>query len=147
MPPTPPINKTMSPLEWGLLGLLSVLWGGSFFFNGVAVRELPALTIVVVRVGLTALCLLAVMRMLGQTLPASGRVWAAFFAMGFLNNVVPFSLIVWGQTHIASGVASILQRDHAPVHGARRPRPHRRRENNRRPVRSRRPASCCFRSC
>lgn len=108
MPPTPPINKTMSPREWGLLVLLSVLWGASFFFNAVAISELPTLTVVVCRIGLAALCLLAVMRLLGQTLPSSRRVWAAFFGMGFLNNVVPFCLIVWGQFHIASGVASIL---------------------------------------
>ncbi|MDA1089834.1 MAG: DMT family transporter [Proteobacteria bacterium] len=103
-----PVNKTMRPLEWGMLVLLSVLWGGSFFFNGVAVMALPTFTVVVCRVFLAALTLLAVMRIMGQRLPTSGRVWAAFFGMGFLNNVVPFSLIVWGQSHIASGVASIL---------------------------------------
>lgn len=113
MPPTrsvndASINRTMSPLEWGMLVLLSVLWGASFFFNGVALRELPPLTIVVGRVGLGAIVLLGVMRALGQTLPMSGKAWAAFFAMGVLNNVIPFSLIVWGQIHIASGVASVL---------------------------------------
>ena len=41
-------------------------------------------------------------------MPRDGRVWLAFFAMGALNNLIPFSLIFWGQTHIASGLASIL---------------------------------------
>ena len=34
--------------------------------------------------------------------------WRAFFAMGFLNNALPFCLIIWGQGHIASGLAAIL---------------------------------------
>jgi drug/metabolite transporter (DMT)-like permease len=41
-------------------------------------------------------------------MPRDWQTWAAFFGMGLLNNAVPFCLIVWGQTHIASGVASIL---------------------------------------
>jgi drug/metabolite transporter (DMT)-like permease len=101
-------NRPMTALEWGLLLSLSVLWGGSFFFVGVAVRELPPLTIVVLRVLLAALALLAISRFMGQRLPGERRVWAAFFGMGLLNNVIPFTLIVWGQTHVASGVASIL---------------------------------------
>ena len=102
------MNRPMTALEWGLLLTLSVLWGGSFFFVGVAVRELPTLTIVVLRVALAALALLAISRLMGARLPADVRVWAAFFGMGLLNNVVPFTLIAWGQTQIASGVASIL---------------------------------------
>ena len=34
--------------------------------------------------------------------------WVAFFGMGLLANVLPFCLIVWGQIHVASGVALIL---------------------------------------
>lgn len=91
-----------------MLVALSVLWGGSFFFNGVAVRELPPLTVVVCRVAFAAIILLIVVRALGQKVHLERKVWAAFFRMGLLNNVIPFSLIVWGQSHIASGVASIL---------------------------------------
>jgi drug/metabolite transporter (DMT)-like permease len=98
----------MGPLEWALLLALSVLWGGSFFFTALAVRELPPLTIVALRVGLAALLLLTVGRFLGVALPRDRRVRAAFLAMGLLNNAVPFCLIVWGQTHIASGLAAIL---------------------------------------
>lgn len=87
---------------------LSVLWGGSFFFVGVAVNDLPTLTIVVTRVGLAAAILLIVMRVRGTSFTMDKHILGAFLAMGFLNNVVPFLLIVWGQFHIASGVASIL---------------------------------------
>jgi drug/metabolite transporter (DMT)-like permease len=102
------INRPMGPREWAMLIALSVLWGGSFFFNAVAVKELPPFTIVFLRVGLAALILNAALPLLRLRLPSAPRIWAAFFGMGFLNNAVPFMLFVWGQTHIASGLASIL---------------------------------------
>jgi len=97
----------MTLREWGMLIALSTLWGGSFLFQGIAVRELPPLTIVFARVALAAAVLWIVILVLGI---ASGQrtAWRAFLGMGLLNNVVPFSLIVWGQTHVASGVAAIL---------------------------------------
>lgn len=103
-----PIQKTIAASDWALLGLLSIIWGGSFLFVGVAVRELPPLTIVGVRVLLAALALQLVLKAMGVRLPRERQVWAAFFGMGILNNVLPFTLIVWGQSHIASGLASIL---------------------------------------
>lgn len=103
-----PAVKSMSLFEWGLLLILSLLWGGSFFFVGVAVKALPPLTIVALRVTLAALTLLAVVYFMGVKMPTNRKVWLAFFGMCILNNIIPFSLIVWGQTHIASGVAAIL---------------------------------------
>lgn len=100
--------KTMSKAEWLLLILLSIVWGGSFFFVGIAVEALPPLTIVALRVSLAALALLAVVFFTGLRMPADPKIWVAFMFMGILNNVIPFSMIVWGQTHIASGLASIL---------------------------------------
>jgi len=99
---------SMGPIEWAMLLALSVLWGGSFFFVGVAVRDLPTLTLVMLRVGLAALMLWIVVAGLKRSVPRDLRVWGAFFAMGILNNVIPFGLIVWGQQTIASGLASIL---------------------------------------
>lgn len=98
----------MSAFEWTLLIALSVLWGGSFFFNGVAVRDLPTLTVVVARVVGAAVILLLVMRVSRQMMPRDMAIWRAFIIMGVLNNAIPFGLIVWGQQHIASGLASIL---------------------------------------
>ncbi|HYI88334.1 MAG TPA: EamA family transporter [Beijerinckiaceae bacterium] len=98
----------MGPREWAMLLALSVLWGGSFLFVGVAVKELPPLTLVTLRVSLAAVTLLAVLRIGGIALPREPRIWAALLVMSLLNNVVPFTLIAWGQSHIASGVASIF---------------------------------------
>ena len=94
--------------DWSLLGLLSVLWGGSFVFNGLALKELPPLTLVLLRVALAALILLPVLRLRGLGFPKGMAGWRPFFAVAFFNNVVPFSLIVIGQTFITSGLASVL---------------------------------------
>lgn len=93
---------------WLWLLSLSALWGGSFFFAKLAVSELGPLTVVFVRVGLAALALNLVLMMQGRSLFRRGTPWRAFATMGLLNNALPFSLIFWGQTHIAAGLASIL---------------------------------------
>lgn len=98
----------MTPAEWAALLVLSVLWGGAFFFTGVAVRELPPFAIVTLRVGLAAAALGLVIRGTGRRMPCSREAWRAFAVMGLLSNVVPFCLIVWGQTRIPSALASIL---------------------------------------
>ncbi|MEC5320839.1 EamA family transporter [Brenneria populi subsp. brevivirga] len=100
--------KSMGMAQWGQLVALSLLWGGSFFFTGVAVKQLPPFTLVNLRVLLAALILLLILRISRQSLPGDWRQWMALCGMGLLNNAVPFSLIVWGQTHIASGMAAIL---------------------------------------
>jgi drug/metabolite transporter (DMT)-like permease len=105
---TDSVNRTMSARDWAMLVALSVLWGGSFFFVGVAVSELPTFTIVALRVLFAALALAVFFIVSGTPIPAGREAWRAFFGMGVLNNVIPFSLIVWGQAHIASGLASIL---------------------------------------
>jgi drug/metabolite transporter (DMT)-like permease len=94
--------------DWALLGVLSVLWGGSFFFNGVALKQLPAFTLVFLRVALAAMILLPVLWSYRIGFPKGLAGWQPFFAIALLNNVLPFSLIVMGQTFIPSGLASIL---------------------------------------
>ncbi len=98
----------MSALAWSLLLLLSVLWGGSFFFVGVAVGEVPPLSIVAARVGLAAVLLWTALPVLGVAPPRGGRAWRAIAVMALLNNAVPFSLIVWAQQSLPSGLAAIL---------------------------------------
>lgn len=57
-----PNDSRIDARDWSLLAVLSVLWGGSFFFNGAALRELPPLTLVLLRVGLGAAILLPLLR-------------------------------------------------------------------------------------
>ena len=101
-------TPTMDRRTWGLLVMLSVLWGGSFFFVEVAADGLPPLTLATLRVGIAAAVLLAVV---WEDLTPLSRVclpWGAFLTMGVLNNVIPFVLIAWAQTRIDSGTAAIL---------------------------------------
>jgi drug/metabolite transporter (DMT)-like permease len=98
----------MSTRVWIWLLSLSVLWGGSFFFAKVALTELQPLTVVFCRVCFAALALNLVLAVSGRPLFRAGTPWRSFVAMGLLNNLVPFGLIFWGQTQIASGLASIL---------------------------------------
>jgi len=102
------IRLEMGVAEWSLLLGLSVLWGLTYFFNGIAVTAYSPLFVVLVRVGLAALVLLCALLLLGKSLPISIAAWRLLFIMALLNNLVPFSLVVSSQTYIASGVASIL---------------------------------------
>jgi len=88
--------------------LLSLLWGGSFFFAEIALTEIPPLTITFFRVSLAVPVLGLIVALRGLSLPRAGRIWGHYAVMGALNNAIPFSLIFWGQTQIESGLASIL---------------------------------------
>lgn len=106
--PVSAISARMGRADWLLLIALSVLWGGSFLFVGLAVAELPTLSIVAARVGLAALALWAVVLLLRRPLPRQPGIWLAFLGMGLLNNAIPFGLMVWGQQTIAAGLAALL---------------------------------------
>lgn len=110
------INSSMNRRQWATLIALSVLWGGSFFFVEIALETLPPLTIVMLRVGLASAALWLVALALKLPVPNSAPIWLTFLTMGLLNNVLPFSLIVWGQSHISSGLAAILNAT-APLFG------------------------------
>lgn len=98
----------MTTGEWGLLVLLSVLWGGSFFFSKIVVQQIPPFTLVLVRFTLAAAVLGAYLKAQRTPVPWTVTTWAAFAGMGALNNLIPASLIAWSQQTIASGLASVL---------------------------------------
>src|SRR5438105_5270391 len=104
----PAIQKTMGLAEWGMLAALGIIWGGSFYFFAIAIGELPTFTIAFFRVGIATLALWTVVRFLGLEPPSTTGAWRDFLIMGLLNNAVPFSLIVWGQHAVPSGLAAII---------------------------------------
>src|SRR5689334_20057604 len=108
MTPQTPVRPTMSAADWLLLVTLSVLWGGSFFFAKIAVLELPPLTVAFGRVAIAAAILIVLARLTGVALPDRLAAWRPYVVMGLLNNAIPSGLISWGQTHIPSGLAAIL---------------------------------------
>ncbi|NUB43002.1 DMT family transporter [Fertoebacter nigrum] len=101
-------QKSLSPRAWAELLLLAFIWGGSFLANRLALDELGVFTTVAARVAGACLILWVWVALKGLTVPRSARVWAAFLGMGMLNNVIPFSLITWGQLVIPTGLAAIL---------------------------------------
>ena len=113
----PPASTHMSFRDWGLLLFLSFMWGGSFLFVGIAVRDLPPLVIVMARVSIAAAALLPFHLVMIGGLPRDRRSWINFAGMALLNNIIPFTLIVTGQTMIASGLASVINAT-APLFGA-----------------------------
>jgi drug/metabolite transporter (DMT)-like permease len=102
------IHQVMGPVEWVLLIVLSGIWGGSFYFFAVIIKELPVFTIVFFRVFLASVALWVFVLALKQPLPHFKESWKNYVLMGFFNNVIPFSLIVWGEQRVAPGLAAVL---------------------------------------
>ncbi|MEM7490528.1 MAG: DMT family transporter [Pseudomonadota bacterium] len=102
---TPPAPSTRA---WTEMTLLALIWGASFLAIRTALDEIPFVTSVAYRVGLAALVLWAYVAIRRLPVPRDPRLWGGLFVMGLLNNVIPFSLMAWGQLHIETGLTSIL---------------------------------------
>ena len=95
-----------------MLVVLALIWGSSFMFIKVAVREFDPATLIFGRLGLAALTLAAVVAasLGGRTMLAELRAhWLPLLVVGLVNTAVPFWLLSWGETRIASGLASVIQ--------------------------------------
>ncbi|WBL79489.1 EamA family transporter [Bradyrhizobium xenonodulans] len=101
-------EQTSLAFEIGLLLLLSLIWGSSFTLIKVAIPTIPPFTMVAARVTIAAILLILIALAQGHALPRRGSVWAAFVVQGLLQSALPFTLISWGEAHIASGLAGVL---------------------------------------
>ena len=102
------IRSVMNRSDWLTLIGLAVIWGSAFFCIHVAVHSVPPLTYVWLRVTIAAAALWAYLAWRKEPAGLPKSVWGSMFVLALLNNVIPFILFGWGQTHIASGLASIL---------------------------------------
>jgi drug/metabolite transporter (DMT)-like permease len=102
------IRAQMNGSDWLILGVLALIWGGAFFFIGVAVRHVQPLTYVWLRLTIAAAAMWAYVHFRGEKLDLPRSAWGSILLLALLNNALPFALFGWGQTHIASGLASIL---------------------------------------
>lgn len=102
------MQKTISPRGWALMSVLALIWGGSFLANRIALEQVGVMTTVAFRVGVSGLVLWLWILIRGLKVPPLRRFIAVSFGMGVVNNIIPFTLIVWGQQHIESGLAAIL---------------------------------------
>jgi drug/metabolite transporter (DMT)-like permease len=95
-----------------MLVALALIWGSSFMFIKIAVRDLTPATLILGRLGLAAVTLAVVVPLLVGTRTALAELrahWPALAVVGLLNTAVPFWLLSWGETRIDSGLASIIQ--------------------------------------
>ncbi len=102
------ICSQMNGRDWLVLLFLALIWGGAFFFIGVAVRHVQPLTYVWLRVTIGAAGLWVYLIIKGERISLPRQVWGSILLLAILNNALPFTLFGWSQTHIASGLASIL---------------------------------------
>jgi len=98
----------MSSLAWGLLLLLSFIWGASFYFIEVGLGYLDPYWLVSLRLVTGAVALCAWLAITGKMPAPARKLWVAGAVMGVLNNIIPFSLIAIGQQYLTGGMASIL---------------------------------------
>ena len=94
---------------WGGFWLLALIWGSSFLFIRIGVEQLPAFQLVFIRTGIAAVGLIMVVYLRGKRLPTDWRSIGDLLVLGVVNTVLPFALITWGEMHIESGLASVLQ--------------------------------------
>lgn len=102
------IRTVMDRSDWIILGVLALIWGGAFLFISVAVRHVAPLTYVWLRLSIAAGAMWIFVKFKGHDVGLPRQVWASILLLALLNNALPFALFGWGQTHIASGLAAIL---------------------------------------
>src|SRR5436305_7182459 len=102
------IRAQMNRSDWLILGVLALIWGGAFFFIGVAVRHVPPLTYVWLRLTIAASAMWLYLAFRRERLALPRSAWGSIVLLALLNNALPFALFAWSQTHIASGLASIF---------------------------------------
>jgi drug/metabolite transporter (DMT)-like permease len=97
----------MTRKGWLLFIAMSVFWGIPYFFIKIAVGELDPVVVVFARVGIAAIVLLPVAIHQGMLRQFRTK-WYIISAFAFVQIIVPFLLITYGEQHIASSLTSLL---------------------------------------
>ncbi len=97
-----------SATDWLLFGLLGLFWGSSYLFIKIGVETLPTFSLIAGRLLIGAVLIGAVLLAAREPLPRERRMYGHLVVLAFVNIVVPFSLITWGEQSIESALASIL---------------------------------------
>ena len=98
----------MSLRDWFWIILLGAIWGCSFVFNAILIRELGPLWVTSLRVGIGALGCWAVMVALRKPVPRDPMLWLQLAGLGVIAYAIPFALFPLAQAHLASGIAAII---------------------------------------
>ena len=100
--------KPASGKDYVLLTSLAAIFGLSFIFTTISVREIPPVTVAAARLFVALLIVYPVMRIAGQNLPAPGKIWIYIFLSGMFGNALPFALVSWGQVKVDASLAAIF---------------------------------------
>lgn len=98
----------MSLRDWFWIVLLGGIWGCSFIFNAVLIREIGPLWVTSFRVSIGALGCWLAMLALRKPIPRDPALWLQLGALGIVAYAIPFALFPLAQAHLASGVAAII---------------------------------------
>jgi len=93
---------------WVWVVFLGAIWGSSFLFNAILIREIGPLWVSAGRVGIGALGSWVFFFALKKKLPSEMGLYVHFFILGTLSYAVPFALFPLSQEYLASGVAAIV---------------------------------------
>jgi len=99
-------------VNWLRIGALGMIWGSSFMAVTIAIAGFGPITVAAARIAIGAVILMALVRIMGLSLPsmrgAEGRmIWLAALGFGVLSMSLPFFLLSWGQLYVASGFAGV----------------------------------------
>ncbi len=98
----------LAAAQWAMLGVLSLLWGGSFFFYKVLAPVLPPFTLVLGRVAIAAVALWPVLLLRREALRPTMSLCGWFLLLGMLNCALPFCLFAWSERYLSSGLTALL---------------------------------------
>ncbi len=99
---------SMSLRHWLLLGFISLLWGGSFFFNAILIQSVGPWTLTAGRVTIGAAGVAVYAAIQGLHIPFDAKRWLFYLLLGAISYALPFTAIAWGQQQITGGLASII---------------------------------------
>lgn len=93
---------------WALIIFLGALWGCSFLFNAILIRELGPLWVSAGRVTIGALGCWAYFIAMRKKLPNDPKVYAQLLVLGLMNYAIPFALFPYAEKTLASGLVGVL---------------------------------------
>lgn len=98
----------MAARDWFWIILLGAIWGCSFIFNAILIREIGPLWVTAFRVGIGAIGCWIILAALRKRVPRDPVLWIKLGLLGVLAYAIPFGLFPLAQNHLASGVAAIV---------------------------------------
>ena len=99
-------NRMKARVVWLVLALI---WGSTWLFIKLGLRDLPPVGFAATRFLLASAILWGVVAARRRPLPRAGRDWALVGATGVLAFGLNYGLLFWGEQHISSGLAALLQ--------------------------------------